>query len=82
MVVSYFERSAKVAGVGPRPSFEETFFMFGHFLDFDRMVKDGVPRRISDHGIYLVLRDCGPRKGFTRVYVMGYGMSTHGFTHD
>jgi hypothetical protein len=27
----------------------------------------------------LVLRACGLRKGFTRVYVMGYGMSTHGF---
>jgi hypothetical protein len=24
----------------------------------------------------------GPNKGFIRVYVMGYGMSAHGFTHD
>jgi hypothetical protein len=25
---------------------------------------------------------CGPNKGFIIVYVMGYGMSAHGFTHD
>jgi hypothetical protein len=25
---------------------------------------------------------CGPNMGFIRVYVMGYGMSAHGFTHD
>jgi hypothetical protein len=25
---------------------------------------------------------CGPGKGFIRVFVMGYGMSAHGFTHD
>jgi hypothetical protein len=32
-------------------------------------------------GSQLILWACGPSKGFTRVYVMGYGMSTHGFTH-
>ena len=46
--------------VGPRPSFEETLVMFDHFLDFDRLVEDGAPRRSSDHGISLVLWDCGP----------------------
>ena len=35
-----------------------------------------------DHEISLVLWACGSSKGFTRVYVMGYGMSAHGFTHD
>ena len=34
------------------------------FLDFDRLVKGGVPRRSGDHGISLVLWDCGPNKGF------------------
>jgi hypothetical protein len=25
---------------------------------------------------------CDPSKGLIRVYVMGYGMLAHGFTHD
>jgi hypothetical protein len=31
-------------GVGPRPSFEETFVRFGPLLDFDILVEEGVPR--------------------------------------
>jgi hypothetical protein len=55
--------------------------VFDHFWDFDRLVEDGVPRQSKDHGISLILRACGPSKGFTRVYVTGYGMSAHGFIH-
>jgi hypothetical protein len=33
------------SSVGPRPSFEETLVGFDHFLDFDRLVEDGAPRR-------------------------------------
>jgi hypothetical protein len=51
------------------------------FWDFDRPVEEGVPRQSRDREISLILRACGPSKGFTRVYVTGYGMSTHGFTH-
>jgi hypothetical protein len=42
----------------------ETLVMFDHFWDFDRLVEDGVPRRSEDHGISLILRACGPNKGF------------------
>jgi hypothetical protein len=68
--------------VVPQPSFEETLVMFDHFLDFDWLVEDGVPRRNEYHRISLVLKSCGPIKGFNRVYVMDYGMLAHGFTHD
>jgi hypothetical protein len=56
--------------------------VFDHFWDFDRLVEDGAPMQSRDRGISLVLRACGLRKGFNRVYVTGYGMPSHGFTHD
>jgi hypothetical protein len=52
--------------------------MFDHFWDFDRLVEDGAPRRSGDRGISLFL---WTNKGFIRVFVLGYGMSAHGFTH-
>jgi hypothetical protein len=55
--------------------------MFDHFWDFDKLVEDEAPRWSLYRGISLILQTCGPNKGFTRVYVMGYGMSAHGFTH-
>jgi hypothetical protein len=51
-------------------------------VDFDRLDKYGAPRRSEDRGSHLFCGLCGPNKGFLRVFVMGYGMSAHGFTHD
>jgi hypothetical protein len=48
--------------------------MFDHFWDFDRLVKDGAPKRSGDHGISPILRDF-------RVYVTGMGCHPMGLTH-
>jgi hypothetical protein len=45
--------------------------MFDHFWDFDRLVKDGVPRESDDCGISCILWTCGHNKRFTMVYVLG-----------
>jgi hypothetical protein len=34
------------------------------FWDFNRMVEGGAPRRSGDRRISLILRACGPNKGF------------------
>jgi hypothetical protein len=34
-----------ISHVGPRPSFEEILVRFDHFLDFDAVIEEGVPRR-------------------------------------
>jgi hypothetical protein len=65
--------------VGPRPSFEETMDGFDHFwtsIGWSKM-------ECSDRAEIMVSHlFCGPNKGFIMVYVMGYGMSAHGVTHD
>jgi len=43
--------------------------MFDHFLDFDRLVEDGVPRRSRDRGMLPNLWDFWD----FRVYVTGMG---------
>jgi hypothetical protein len=55
--------------------------MFDHFWDFDRWSKMEcqVELRSQDLTCFWAY---GPNKGFTRVYVMAYGMLAHGFTHD
>jgi hypothetical protein len=62
--------------VGPRPSFEKTLVRVGPILDFETMVEDGAPRRSRDRGSHRI---CGLCKGLFRVFIMGYGMSAHGF---
>ena len=54
-----------------------TLVMFDHFWDFDKLVKVGVPRpkwRSWDLSIFASFW------GF-RVYVMGMGCQTMGFSH-
>jgi hypothetical protein len=65
--------------VGPRPSFEETLVGFDRFWPSTGWSKMECPCRAEIVGSHLF---CGPNKGFISVYVMAYGMSAHGFTHD
>ena len=47
----------KIYCVVPQPIFEETLVVFDHFWDFERLVKDGAPRKSKDHGISPILWD-------------------------
>jgi hypothetical protein len=64
------------AGVGPQPSFEDPWSCLTYFWDFDRLTK--VKRKTKRRS-----RDIGPSLGLFGFwgYVMGMGMSAHGFTH-
>jgi hypothetical protein len=48
--------------------------VFDHFWDFDRLVKDGAPRRSRDHGISPILWAFWD----FRVYVTGMGCQPMG----